>query len=125
MMRVPKHLFMNVAITRTLCGDIQVPCLQFRSRLENQVVRSHAQCLNRCEDREVSSIWIMSRMEASGDDEAELSLITDDEIEAAFERASMASKRRGDEGVRQREFLNLLHDIAEGKIQEIERGRCA
>ncbi|MDP8994750.1 MAG: hypothetical protein M3N07_07205 [Pseudomonadota bacterium] len=44
-------------------------------------------------------------------------LVSNDEIAEAFATARSASERRGDEGVRQREFLNILHKIAEAKIQ--------
>ena len=118
---LPKHLFMIVAITPDAMRRYSSALPAFRSRLENQVRLSSLSDLNSA--RRLAEFYLdYARMEASGNakGEAERSLITDDEIEAAFERASMASKRRGDEGVRQREFLNLLHDIAERKIQEIE-----
>jgi hypothetical protein len=46
-------------------------------------------------------------------------LVTKKEMAEAFSAASTASERRGDEGVRQREFLNTLHSIAEKKVQAL------
>lgn len=116
---LPEHLFMVIAITPDAMRRYSSALPAFRSRLENQILLSPLASLE--EAKKLAEFYIKEARTAAqrsgkqnlGSDQ----LITDEEVLATFSVASKASERRGDEGVRQREFLNTLHDIAEKKIR--------
>ena len=92
----------------------------FRSRLDNRIElkplgdldearRLAGFYLKYARDRAVEGV----REERVGD------IVTREEVAAAFAEAAEASRRRRDEGARQREFLNRLHDVAEARIRGV------
>lgn len=118
---LPKHLFMVIAITPDAMRRYSSALPAFRSRLENRILLSPLIDLK--EARQLAAFYMDKGKEAAkqaaprriGTEE----LVTAAELKTAFEDALKESQRRGDEGVRQREFLNALHRIAEEKIQEL------
>lgn len=118
---LPDHLFMVIAITPDAMRRYSSALPAFRGRLENQISLSPLKDYD--EAHKLAEFYLeecrkaaeRSSKEARGRQE----LVTEDEMLDAFETARKASERRGDEGVRQREFLNTLHSIAERKIQAL------
>lgn len=118
---LPKHLFMVMALTPDAMRRYASALPAFRSRLESQVRLAPLDSLD--EAAALANFYLeCARKEADGERTGGPAgaLVTRDEIERAYEMAEAAARRRGDEGVRQREFLNGLHDIAEEKIQSVE-----
>jgi hypothetical protein len=119
---LPEHLFMIIAITPDAMRRYASALPAFRSRLENQITLSALISVD--EARRLAEFYLEEARKAASrthDGAAGArTLITGAEIAEAFETARKASERRGDEGVRQREFLNILHKIAEAKIQAPE-----
>ena len=116
---LPKHLFMIIAITHDAMRRYASALPAFRSRLENQISLS---TLMSFEDaQKLASFYLEhAHKEASITSRDDFSnLVTEKELSDAYIEATKASERRGDEGVRQREFLNTLHNIAEKKIQQV------
>ena len=115
---LPRHLFMAIAITPDAMRRYASALPALRSRLENQIALSPLSALD--EARELAGFYVQyARGQVSGvaSGVGAGEIVTAEEVARAFTEAAASSKRRGDEGVRQREFLNRLHDIAEEKIQ--------
>ena len=115
---LPKYLFMVIAITPDAMRRYSSALPAFRSRLENQIVLSPLQSFD--EAQSLAAFYVNKKREAAkqaGKTGGAQDLVTEIEMRSAFEEAFKASQRRGDDGVRQREFLNTLHRIAEEKIQ--------
>ncbi|MEO9491655.1 MAG: BREX system ATP-binding domain-containing protein [Nitratireductor sp.] len=118
---LPKHLFLVIALTPDALRRYSSALPAFRSRLENQITLrplldyDEAQKLARFYLDEAKKAAARAEEVELGNDE----LVTEQEMADAFANAKRASERRGDEGVRQREFLNSLHSIAEQKIQAL------
>jgi hypothetical protein len=119
---LPNYLFLVIAITPDAMRRYSTALPAFRSRLENQIMLSPLRDYG--EARNLALFYIGEARKAAsrigntgklGSDE----LVSEEEMSEAFEDAKRASERRGDEGVRQREFLNTLHSIAEQKIQQL------
>ena len=116
---LPKHLFMIIAITPDAMRRYASALPAFRSRLENQI---QLRPLTDIDDARNLALFYLGEAKkvaarTSKGTAGARELVTDDEMSEAFLAASRASERRGDEGVRQREFLNTLHSIAETRIQ--------
>lgn len=116
---LPKHLFLIIAVTPDAMRRYSSALPAFRSRLENQIeLRPLAKLEEAMElaefylEKAKSAVPVKQRNLESRD------LVTQREMSKIFNDSMELSKRRGDDGVRQREFLNGLHDIAEKKIQE-------
>ena len=114
---LPRHLFMIVAVTPDAMRRYASALPAFRSRLDNQIVLKPLGGLD--EARRLAEFYVgYARERARGMTPAGGAgeIVTADEVAAAFARAAEASRQRRDDGVRQREFLNRLHNIAEEKI---------
>lgn len=119
---LPNHLFLVIAITPDAMRRYSSALPAFRSRLENQITLSALSDFD--EARDLAQFYIdharSSALRAGATEKAgSAELVTEKELADAFAEAKKASDRRGDEGVRQREFLNTLHTIAEQKIQAL------
>ena len=119
---LPRHLFLIIAVTPDAMRRYSSALPAFRSRLENQISLSP---LGSLEDAtKLAKFYLDYAQEAATEGvewETEHSLITEGDIESAYGRTVDSAKRRGDAGlVRQREFLNFLHNVAEERIQAIE-----
>ena len=114
---LPRHLFMVIAITPDALRRYASALPAFRSRLENQITLSPLGYFE--EARKLAEFYVQYARDRAGDGEVDAragSIVTENEVATAFREAAEASRHRGDEGVRQREFLNKLHNIAERKI---------
>lgn len=122
---LPRYLFMIVAITPDAMRRYASALPAFRSRLDNQItLRPLA---NFGEARDLAQFYLDCARERAGASGAPRmghvgNVVTEEEVETAFAEAEEASRRRRDEGVRQREFLNRLHNFAEAKIREVLGG---
>ena len=117
---LPKYLFMIVAITPDAMRRYSSALPAFRSRLENQIALSPLQSFEEAES--LAAFYVAKKREVAklaGKAGGNQDLVTKSEMRTVFEEALKASQRRGDDGVRQREFLNTLHRIAENKIQSV------
>lgn len=118
---LPNHLFMMVAVTPDALRRYSVALPAFRSRLENRVELTPLAELDQAMGL-AEFYWEEARARASREaqtprgDEA---LISNQEIESLFSTALDRAKRNGDEGVRQRQFLHILHTKAEERIQAL------
>ena len=115
---LPKHLFMIIAVTPDAMRRYSSALPAFRSRLENHIqLRPLA---NFKDAKDLANFYLHKAKSAVpvGKKKSEWKdLVTEQEMSKIFSDSMELSKRRGDDGVRQREFLNLLHNIAEKKIQ--------
>ena len=114
---LPRHLFMTIAITPDAMLRYGSALPAFRSRLDNQITLSPLSDLE--EARSLAAFYLRYAQDRTGTGAGEAGggrIVTEEEVATAFGEAAATSRRRGDEGVRQREFLNKLHNIAEKKI---------
>lgn len=118
---LPKYLFLIIAVTPDAMRRYSSALPAFRSRLENQTILSPLQDF--AEAAKLADFYQRHAREAAArtqkGEPGARNLVDKDEMREAFDHAQKSSQRRGDEGVRQREFLNTLHRIAEAKIQAL------
>ena len=118
---LPNHLFMMIAVTPDALRRYSVALPAFRSRLENTLVLSP---LTEEEDAlELAEFYLKEARRRAGEHGASAEkqyrpLLAHDQIREVFAAALERAHRRSDEGVRQREFLHLLHGLAEETIQQ-------
>lgn len=113
---LPKYMFLIIAITPDAMRRYSSALPAFRSRLENQIALPPLRDFK--EAKELAAFYDRKAHEAA---KATVSkeLVTEEEMQNAFAELSKISQSRGDSGVRQREFLNKLHQIAEERIQGV------
>jgi hypothetical protein len=118
---LPKHLFMMIAITPDAMRRYASALPAFRSRLENQIELSSLTTVD--EAARLAQFYLEEARKAAKRSHEKTGgtgvLISADEMRELFEEARRNAERRGDEGVRQREYLNLLHNRAEERIQAL------
>ena len=91
----------------------------FRSRLQNQIALSPLMNVEEAAalaDFYVSS-WRNDATRQRGKQGGAQELVTRPQVEESFEQLRKLAERRGDAGVKQREFLHQLHVLAEKAIQ--------
>ncbi len=119
---LPNHLFMMLAITPDALRRYSQALPAFRSRLENRVELSP---LIDVEKAIALADFYLSdarrRAGTEGTADRFEPLVPRDKIREVFADSLDLARKRGDEGVRQREFLHSLHSMAEGAIQEPTR----
>lgn len=121
-----RHLFLVVAVTPDAMRRYSTALPALRSRLENQIVLSP---LSTVHEAIALADFYMGKASKGGSHSGSQSLATrpytelvsHSQIEAAFLEAASRSSRRGDDGVRQREFLNSLHSMADQKIEDLRQ----
>ena len=118
---LPGHLFMIVAVTPDALRRYSLALPAFRSRLENRVEITPLASFEKA--KELADFYLRT---AKGDalkkdkamSRAKVSdLISDADLQETFETLLERAKKRGDTGLRQREFLHALHQLAETKLQ--------
>lgn len=118
---LPNHLFMMIAVTPDAMRRYAAALPAFRSRLENQITLSPLSNLE--EAQQLADFYVEEARKAgareAGAKQGTRAIITPQELTDAFTSARRVSERRGDEGVRQREFLHNLHKLAEERFQEL------
>ena len=115
---LPKHLFMIIAVTPDAMRRYSSALPAFRSRLENQIELGPLASFE--EAKELAEFYLEKAKSAVPENQRKSDskdLVTEQEMSEFFSTSIELSKHRGDDGVRQRSFLNGLHDIAERKIQ--------
>ena len=117
---LPNHLFMMIAVTPDAMRRYSSALPAFRSRLQNQISLSPLMALQ--EGIDLASFYVshartMAR-QARGVNGGSEEFVSQAELAEVFEGLRRLAERRGDAGVRQREFLNQLHTLAERKIQQ-------
>ena len=115
---LPNFLFLVIAITPEAMLRYSSALPAFRSRLDNQI---HLSTLNSIEEAQKLAEFYLhqARTTTPNTNWSTTPLITEEETSNAFAEAAIQSKRRGDDGVRQREFLNKLHNIVENKFHAL------
>ncbi len=116
---LPNHLFLMVAVTPDAMRRYSAALPAFRSRLQNQLTltplrnagEASALAAFYVENARATSIKTASGRAGTTD------LVTEAQVEQSFELLRKVAERRGDTGVRHREFLNQLHTLAEAAIQ--------
>ena len=116
---LPQHLFMMLAVTPDAMIRYSVALPAFRSRLQNPIV------LQPLDDEgkalALANFYVTHARETAEKSSGAASagtrkLLSDEEIRAVFRELRKTGERRADIGVRQREFLQVLHDRAERVI---------
>lgn len=122
-----RHLFLVVAVTPDAMRRYSTALPALRSRLENQVVLSPLSTVR--EAMELADFYIRKakenvphRMSERKPIQPYPEVLSRNQVVNAFIEAENRSLRRGDDGVRQREFLNLLHSMVDEKIERLRRG---
>lgn len=117
---LPRRLFLMIAITPDALERYSYALPALRSRLENRVVLSPLTEVD--EAVKLAQFYIeesrknarLSRSVEGGSEP----IVRRNDIEAIYWKRDQVSKR-GDNGVRQREFLHALHQHAEGVIHKL------
>jgi P-loop Domain of unknown function (DUF2791) len=116
---LPNHLFMMIAITPDAMRRYSTALPAFRSRLQNQVTLLPLSSPE--EAATLAKFYVdFGREEAAKSRSTKggnRALITAQQIEATFDQLLKLAEKRGDKGVRQREFLHELYLLAERAIQ--------
>jgi hypothetical protein len=116
---LPNHLFMMIAVTPDAIRRYSAALPAFRSRLQNQITLSPLLSLEQA--TKLAEFYLgIARKEAEKVRSAlavKRELFTSQQIKESFETLQKQAARRGDTGVRQREFLHQLHIMAENSIQ--------
>lgn len=123
-----RHLFLVVAVTPDAMRRYSTALPALRSRLENQIVLSPLSTVHEATALANFYMWNASKDKGHGFSQSLATplypqLLSQRQIKAAFLQAEGRSSRRGDEGVRQREFLNFLHAIVGEKIERLRQER--
>ena len=109
---------MIIAVTPDAMRRYSSALPAFRSRLENQIELGPLASFE--EAKELAEFYLEKAKSAVPENQRKSDskdLVTEQEMSEFFSTSIELSKHRGDDGVRQRSFLNGLHDIAERKIQ--------
>lgn len=116
---LPNHLFLMIAVTPDAMRRYSTALPAFRSRLQNQITLSALGSLD--DAQQLAKFYVdHAREEAQkmrGAIAGTRELVTANQIELIWDNLRKLSERRGDTGVRQREFLHQLHTAAETAIQ--------
>jgi len=117
---LPNHLFMMIAVTPDALRRYSTALPAFRSRLENRI---ELHPLSKQQDALALANFYFAQAEKTAVDRmgkppANVQpLVTTKQIEETFTALLDKAKRSGDAGLRQREFLHALHEIAETRIR--------
>ena len=119
---LPRGLFMVIAITPDAMRRYASALPAFRSRLENRIellpLSSFAEATRLAAFYENDAR--RKAKEAKGGKAGTTPVLDADEVRNEYRAAEANSKQLGSEGVRQREFLNRLHKLAEQKMKSSE-----
>jgi len=116
---LPNHLFMMIAVTPDAMRRYSTALPAFRSRLQNQITLlplTSVEDARRLAQFYLDYFMIEAKKSGNGTPGTE-TLVSAEKMQSVFDEMSKNAERRGDTGVRQREFLHQLHIIAENAIQ--------
>lgn len=118
---LPKHLFMMIAVTPDALRRYSNALPAFRSRLENRIelsaLESAEEALALAEFYLAEARERASKVKGTATPSGAKAILSQAAIEEIFATLLARAQRRGDEGLRQREFLHALHVAAEEIIQ--------
>lgn len=118
---LPKRLFLMIAITPDALERYSYSLPALRSRLENRIELSPLAEMD--EAVKLAQFYIdfardKAKQSQSGKGGTER-IVSQQEIEDLYRKLKSQQTKRGDTGVRQREFLHRLHRLAEQAIQAL------
>ena len=118
---LPRRLFLMIAITPDALDRYSYSLPALRSRLENRIELSPLAKMD--EAVKLARFYIdfardNAKQSQSGKGGTE-QIVSQQEIEDLYRKLEDQAKKRGDTGVRQREFLHRLHRLAEQAIQAL------
>jgi hypothetical protein len=118
---LPNHLFMMIAVTPDAMRRYSSALPAFRSRLQNQITLLPISSVE--EANALAEFYVaFARGEADkirkGIRAGTRDVVSDQQINDTFAELLKLAERRGDRGVRHREFLHRLHILAEATIQQ-------
>lgn len=120
---LPRHLFMMIAITPDALRRYSAAVPAFRSRLQNQITLPPLEQFGAAS--KLADFYLTTakteasnRQQFRGQIAGRQELVTNEDIEEIFDGLRKAAERRGDSGIRQREFLHQLHVLAEERLQQ-------
>ena len=118
---LPNHLFMMIAVTPDALRRYSLALPAFRSRLENRIELQPL--MNLQEAEALADFYLGVSREAAekqhGKKGGDHVLLTKNVIAENFNVLLERAKKRNDTGLRQREFLHTLHELAETELQKI------
>jgi Cdc6-like AAA superfamily ATPase len=118
---LPRGLFMVIAITPDAMRRYSSALPAFRSRLENRIELLPLSSLT--EATHLAKFYEddarQKAKKAKGGKPGTNSVLDADDLRREYAAAEANSKQLGSEGVRQREFLNRLHKLAEKKMKSL------
>jgi hypothetical protein len=116
---LPNHLFMMIAVTPDAMRRYSSALPAFRSRLQNQITLTALSSVE--EALSLANFYLKTgkdeALKVKGTSGGLQELVTEGGMIELYESLRKSGERRGDTGVRQREFLHQLHNRAEGVIQ--------
>lgn len=118
---LPRGLFLMIAVTPDALMRYAVALPALRGRLQNRI---QLQMLTSArEAKELAEFYLnVARETARKTKEIEggrAEVLSEREIESCYQRLQEVAERRGDDGVRQREFLHELYMIAESALATV------
>ena len=120
---LPERLFLMIAITSDALLRYSAALPALRGRLQNRIKLGPLSDID--EALELQEFYVESaRRRARHSQKGEggnAPVLRRGDVERRFEQLSRRAERRGDEGVRQREFLHELHVMAERVLQDADR----
>ena len=120
---LPERLFLMIGITPDALRRYSVTLPALRGRMQNQITLEPLVELDEALDLARFYLHAARRTARSrrDDDGGQEYVLGKGKVERCFERLLERAERTGDRGVTQRAFLHALHDLAEKKIQAIDR----
>lgn len=117
---LPNHLFMMLAVTPDAMLRYSEALPAFRSRLQNQILLKPLESV--ADATALANFYLtearrVAALERAGKKAGNKPLVSAAVIDELFGRLHREAERRGDTGVRQREFLHGMHNAAEVVIQ--------
>lgn len=116
---LPERLFLMIGITPDAQMRYSIALPALRSRLQNQIALHPLRDVD--DAKALADFYVQyARRQAAyrrGDAGGDRRILPEDVIERRFHELLTKAERKGDSGVRQREFLHDLHVLAERQLQ--------
>ena len=112
---LPRGLFLMIAVTPDALIRYSVALPALRGRLQNRI---ELQLLREVQEaKDLAKFYVQTARQAAqrgrSDDGGNAEILSTDQIESCYDKLYELFERRGDDGVRQREFLHELSMLAE------------
>lgn len=117
---LPQHLFMMIAVTPDALRRYSNSLPAFRSRLEDRVTLMPLSSWEAaCKLADFYVEQARARAEHKMGNRVDRTILPQSEVHELFEQLLAQARRRGDDGVRQREFLHQLNKRADEIIRQV------